>query len=472
MNIVLIISDTFRQDHLGCYGNPWIHTPHLDQLAEQAIVFDRCYAGSFPTVPNRADLLTGKYDFVHLGWAPLPHEETTLPQLLAEAGYSTVGIADTPFYVRNGYGYDRGFADFIWIRGQLSGPERDNVTHAWRHEEDYFAPATLAAAERWLERHYKEKFFLLVDTWDPHEPWDPPDYYVEIYQKDYDGRPSPWPCYWSWKEAGLSEEDVKRAHAHYCGEVTMVDRWIGRLLDRIESLGLMEDTAIIFTSDHGFYFGEHGLFGKAKMRSEHGFQAGPHPRGGGGKHRMMFRSPITGRTEAGEGHWYRSPLYEEVTRVPLLIHLPQAETARIDALVSLPDLMPTVLELAGCEVPEGVQAFSLVPLLSGEQDRVHDVVITSWPLYNPGQRIRAVDDWERLVTEPLPSSITDGEWTLLYATQGEPVELYHTASDPKQQENVFEGNEIIARDLHARFVRFLEEMGTDEVFLAPRRRLL
>jgi len=451
VNIVLIISDTFRRDHLGCYGNPWIHTPHLDRLAERSIVFDRCYAASFPTVPNRADVLTGKYSFTYLGWAPLPREEITLPQLLDEAGYSTMGIADTPFYVRNGYGYDRGFADFIFIRGQdYSGPAHDDVVRNRCYEENYFAPATMSAAEKWLERHYEEKFFLLLDTWDPHEPWDPPDYYVDIYRKDQDKRPSPWPCYWSWKEAGLSEEDVRRAHAHYCGEVTMVDRWIGRLLERIESLGILEHTSIIFTSDHGHYFGEHGLFGKAMMRGEHDFY------------------PAT----VHAGSWYRSPLYQEVTRVPLLIYLPQAEATRIDALVSAPDLMPSILELAGLEIPEAVQGSSLVPLLHGKRDRIHDFVVTSWPLYNPGQPIRVVDDLERRVVEPLPSTITDGEWTLLYATEGEAVELYHTASDPLQEENVFEENETIARDLHARFVRFLEQMNTEEGRIAPRRRLL
>jgi arylsulfatase A-like enzyme len=283
MNIVLIIADTMRRDHLGCYGNPWIRTPHLDRFAEKAVVFDRCYAASFPTMPNRADLLTGKYSFTYVGWAPLPHAEVTLPQLLSAAGYATMGIVDTPFYVRKGYGYDRGFADFIWIRGQHAGPERRDATYPWRYEEDCFAPATLAAAERWLERHYKEKFFLLVDTWDPHEPWDPPPYYVELYQPDYNGQPAVWPCYWDWQEAGLSEEDVKAAHAHYCGEITMVDCWIGRLLERIELMGLMESTAIIFASDHGFYFGERGQFGKARLRSEGGLTVGA-TRGGADFH--------------------------------------------------------------------------------------------------------------------------------------------------------------------------------------------
>lgn len=435
---------------MGCYNNPWIRTPHLDRLAAQSIVFDSCYAASFPTVPHRADVLTGRYNFTYLGWAPLPQSEITLPQILAAAGYSTMGIVDTPFYMRNGYGYDRGFADFVFIRGQnYMAPTWEDVIHARRYEEDCFAPTTMAKAEQWLERHYDERFFLLVDVWDPHEPWDPPAYYATLYP-GYDGRPAHWPCYWDWEEAGLEEADVRRAHAHYCGEITMVDRSVGRLIERLESLGIMEDTAIIFTSDHGHYFGEHGLFGKAMQRDEHGFN-------------LDTFAP---------GRWYRSPLYDEVARVPLLIYLPQVEPARVGSLASAPDLMPTILDLAGVEVPDYVQGSSLVPLLRGDEERIHDFVVTSWPLYNPGQKIRVVDDLHRRVMEPLPSTITDGEWTLLYAVEGEPVELYHTASDPRQQEDVFGQNEPIARDLHGKFVKFLEEMGTEEGHITPRRRLL
>jgi arylsulfatase A-like enzyme len=470
MNIVLIISDTFRHDHLGCYGNPWIRTPHLDRLAERAIVFDRFYATSFPTMPNRADLLVGKYSFTSVGWAPLPREELTLPQLLSQGDYSTAAVVDTPFYIRNGYGYDRGFGDFIWNRGQRSGAEHDDVTQAWHCEADRFGPSTLSAAEMWLERHYKEKFFLLVDTWDPHEPWDAPDHYAEMYHKDYDGRPSVYPCYWEWQEAGLSKEDVDAAHAHYCAEITMVDRGVGRLLERIESLGLMEETAIIFTSDHGFYFGEHGQFGKGRLKSDVGYMVGPLHSGRWSVGAHWFRDPRTERTEIGIAHWYRSPLYEEVTRIPLLMYLPQTEPGRIDALAGSLDLMPTILELAGLEIPEAVQAPSLIPLIQGERDQLHNFIITSWPLYNPGRPIRVVDDFERRVIEPLPSTITDGEWTLLYATEGEAVELYHTPSDPKQDQNIFEDNQGVARDLHAHFVEFLESVGTDETLVAPRRR--
>ena len=446
MNIVLIISDTFRRDHLGCYGNTWIRTPHLDRLAKQAVIFDRAYAASFPTVPARADLLTGKFTFTYRGWQPLPQEEITLPQLLTEAGFSTMGIVDTPFYMRNGYGYDRGFDDFLIIPGQAPGPGRADSLYDRRYEHEHFAPMTMSAAERWLERHSDERFFLLVDTWDPHEPWDPPDHYVKMYRDDYDGRPAPAPSYWNWKEAGLSEEDVRRAHAHYCGQATMVDRWIGRLVEQIELLGLMKNTAIIFASDHGFYFGEHGLFGKGRVKNEPG-------------------------VKAFQGKWYRSPLYDEVTRIPLLIYLPEAEPAKVDALVAFPDLMPTILELTGVDRPDFVQASSLVPLIQRKRESVHDLIVTSWPLYNVGQQIRVVDDFERRLEESLPSTVFDGEWSLIYSIEGEPVELYHTDSDPEQRENVAEGSEAIARDLHMRFTTFLEDMGTDPVFLKPRKKI-
>jgi arylsulfatase A-like enzyme len=450
MNIVLIISDSFRQDHLGCYGNPRIHTPHLDKLAEQSVVFDRAYAASFPTVPHRADVLTGKHTFTYLGWNPLPKDELTLPQLLSSVGYSTMGVVDTPFYMRHGYGYDRGFANFDFVRGQnYMSPTWEDAIQDRRHEADYFAPMTMTRAERWLERHYEERFFLLVDTWDPHEPWDPPDYYAALYD-GFDGKPAHWPCYWDWKEAGLTEQDIKRAHAAYCGEITMVDRWVGRLLERLESLRLREDTVIIFTSDHGHYFGDHGLFGKAMQRDEDGFN-------------LDTFAP---------GRWYRSPIFDPVAQVPLLVSVPQVEPGRRDALVSAPDLMPTILELAGVEVPESVQSASLVPLLGGEKAGLHELVVTSWPLYNLGETTRVVDDLARGVVEPLPSTITDGEWSLIYAIEGAPVELYHTAVDPGQTENVFSENKSIASDLHAGFVGFLEELGTDESRLAPRRHLV
>ncbi len=434
-HIIVIVSDTFRSDHLGCYGNPSIKTPNLDHFAQECVQFDNCYAGSFPTMPMRADLFTGKFTFTYLGWRSLPSEETILAELLRKAEYTTLAAVDTPFFVRQGYGYDRGFKDYQWILGQ--GMERQRVNLERRYEEDYCAPSTMIAAEKYLQHYYKEKLFLYVDTWDPHEPWDPPSWYVEPYYPGYDGRVVA-PCYWDWREAGLKEEDVKLAHACYCGEITMVDHWVGRLLNRVKSMGLWENTAIVFTSDHGYYFGEHGFFGKGRAKGR---------------------------------YWFQSPLYREITQVPLLIYVPGIKSRRVKALVSSVDIMPTLLELAGVKVPEVVQGKSLVPLLKGEENTFRDFTVTSSPLYNPGEPSKIVDDFLRVVKKPHFSTITTPKWTFLYSTESFPAQLYDLKNDPQESKNIIDKNWEVAKDLHQKFVDFLEGLGTSEHHLGSRRHL-
>ena len=113
MNIICIVADTLRRDCLPAYGSQEVIAPHLTRFAEEAIVFEDCHAASFPTVPTRADIATGRFTFTYLSWGPLPPNEITLADLMTKAGYTTMGVGDTPFLIRNGYGYDRGFDDFI-----------------------------------------------------------------------------------------------------------------------------------------------------------------------------------------------------------------------------------------------------------------------------------------------------------------------------------------------------------------------
>jgi arylsulfatase A-like enzyme len=437
MNVVVIISDTMRKDFLGCYGNKEVHTPHLSRFAEKSLVFDRAYAASFPTMPMRADLFTGKFTFTYLGWAPLPREEIILPQVLAQAGFTTMAVVDTPFFIRGQFGYDRGFQDFRWIRGQGRGSDRQDTNHERRYEEDYCAPMTCAAAERWLELHYQEKFFLYVDTWDPHEPWDPPAYYVRLYYPEWDGQMIR-PTYWRWKERGLTAKDIKIARACYAGEVTMVDRAVGRLIERIESLGIMDETIILFTSDHGFHLGEHGLLGKILSK---------------------------------KSQFVDAPLYEEVTHIPLIIYVPGAKRGRTNALVTAPDFMPTILELLGQKIPATVEGESFAAVIKGKKAEHRRFVVTTMPLYNPGQFTRAVDNFERRVVGYLPATITSGPWTLLYAKEGAPVELYNLKTDPAQKKNVAKKYPNVVKRLHRMFYGLIENSGTSEELLAPRRRL-
>lgn len=435
MNLVVIISDTFRRDHLGCYGNKWIYTPHLDTFAQDCVIFDRAYCASFPTMPMRADVYTGKFTLNYLGWAPLPRDEVILPEILANAGYTTKAVVDVPFYVRQGYGYDRGFQDFEWIRGQ--GGDRADTNYERRYEEDYCAPMTCTAAERWLERHHKEKFFLYVDMWDPHEPWDPPAHYVERYMPKWDGT-IVRPPYWKWRDAGLTARDIKIANACYCGEVSMVDRSVGRLIERMASLGILDDTIILFTADHGFHLGEHGLLGKTVSKAG------------------IFRG---------------SPLYEEVTRVPFLLYVPGVKPRRTSAIIQPPDVMPTLLDLLKLKVPDTVQGRSFVPVVQGKKRTGRKLAVTTVPLYEPGMTTRVVDDLERKVERYQPATITCPPWVLLYFREGEPVELYDVKNDPKQKKNVARQNPDAVAKLHKLYVNFLREIGTRDEFLQSRERL-
>ncbi|MBK8023148.1 MAG: sulfatase-like hydrolase/transferase [Chloroflexi bacterium] len=162
LNVILVVSDTLRRDHLPIYADTDVRAPNLTAFAQQALVFDNCYPSSFPTVPARADLMTGRYTFTYLPWGPLPQNEVTLARTLAQAGYATAAIADTPFVARNGYGFDRGFLDFIYVRGQLHGTERDyrQMHRGVSEAEGYCAAKTFQEAVGWLEQHHKRPFFL------------------------------------------------------------------------------------------------------------------------------------------------------------------------------------------------------------------------------------------------------------------------------------------------------------------------
>ena len=142
----------------------------------------------------------------------------------------TAASVDTPYYLREGMNYDRGFQSFFMNTGQdtlwslIPEPGYHNealdVRTAWRSEADRNAPKTFMSAMRWLEQHYREDFFLYVDTWDPHEPWDAPAYYTELYWPGYDGE-LVLPVYGNWHDVpGYEEEQLRKGHATYCGEIT------------------------------------------------------------------------------------------------------------------------------------------------------------------------------------------------------------------------------------------------------------
>ena len=459
MNVIWIVSDTFRRDHVGAYGNRWIHTPSIDALAAGSVRFDSHYSAGFPTMPTRADHQTGRWTMSFMGWQPLPAGVTTLAEILAGHGIHTAASVDTPYYLRDGMNYDRGFQTFFMNVGQdtlwslIPEPgyhhEALDVRDAWRSESDRNAPKTFKSAIQWLERHYKEDFFLYVDTWDPHEPWDAPPYYTELYYPEHDGE-LVLPLYGNWHDVpGYEEAQMRKGHASYCGEITMVDTWLGFLLKSVENMGLTEKTIIIFTTDHGFYFGEHGgLFGK--MSSD------KYPDG-----------TLRPYDEPGS-QWSYSPLFEEIVHLPLVIRAPGTTPGVYSGLSSAIDVMPTVLDLLGLDIPVFVQGRSLAPAIRDNSSSGREFVVSSLPFANPGDPVLSVDNFLRDLKDPPVTTVTSGEWSLLYSTAPGVSQLYNLRTDPQQLDNVIGRHTDIARDIHRLLLDFMRENEVPERLLQPR----
>ncbi|NLT42399.1 MAG: sulfatase-like hydrolase/transferase [Anaerolineae bacterium] len=375
MNLVLIILDSQRQDHVGAYGNPWIRTPHLDAFAAESVRFSRAYPESLPTLPVRRALHTGarvfpfrghrayKGDFVGAaGWGPIEEERTTLAELLQAQGYRTAFVTDTYHQFKPSKNFHRGFDEWIWIRGQendryKSGPpvRRDQLAalmpvppeddprlahflteylrnNAYRMTEaDYYPARVFSEASRWLwDNQDAEAFLLVVDSFDPHEPWDPPDHYRRLYDPDDDVENIIQSLYGPIGKR-LTRRQVKRLQANYAGEVTMVDRWFGYLMETLRNSGRLEDTVVAVISDHGHNIGlepgDKGLISK-------------------------------------QGH----PITRGVADLVMMLRHPRGEAAgtACHSLAYNFDLTTTMLALAGIEPHPEMEGIDLWPVVRGE----------------------------------------------------------------------------------------------------------
>ena len=448
MNIIVLVSDTFRYDYLGCNGNAWIGTAALDRFAERAVCFDRHYLSSFPTIPNRTDLFTGRYSFPFHGWKALDSGIPVLSTIFGAAGYQSQLICDTPHLMKGVHHFDRGFDGAYWIRGQegdkplLKGdlPPRMEVAgaktrvdphlantrfgnlatlHAWTNrdwawEEDRFCVRTAQTASRWLEENRGcEPFLLWVDFFDAHEPWDPPEHLVGRYDSSgYDGPPMIHPNYGP--ATAYTQEELANLQAHYAAEIYLVNKWVGYVLDKIEELGLFDDSVVIFTSDHGMFVGEHNRTGKSNIHAE------------------------------DERVW---PLYEEISHIPLMIATPEvAGGQRVSALTQSVDLLPTLMALAGVEKSDlGMHGHSLAPLLTGPSAWPRQYAFSSTFIRNGGP------------------TVTDERWTYLaYGEHGGAPELYDLQADPQQQQNVIGEHPAVAQRMQKALVDFLDAVETPE----------
>ena len=433
MNIVVLCSDSFRADVLDCYGDHQVHTPNLDKFASQSIVFENAYTEGLPTIPARKIYFTGRRLFPRwelkpikgdsvsslMGWNPLLEEEITLAEILQRENILTGLITDVYHYFKPAQNLHRYFDSWQWIRGQEADPYRTGLREVMpkyarvpevkvsedmrkaflrsalhikgtddkyllniskgKEEEDYFVAQVMLKATEWLEDNAKNSPFLLwVDCFDPHEPWDPPKKYADMYYPDYEGLEPIFALSRSINAFSFAEQ--KRIKALYFGEVTLVDKWIGKVLEKIKSLGLEDDTVVIFTSDHGTILGELGRLHKGQD--------------------LLIKPEV---------------------QLPLIIHYPDGllKGKRITGVVQSIDLMPTLLDILDVDIPDRVEGHSFLPLMKGEERDLH-----------PEGVITAFGDYV---------SLRDKRWNYINRYRGENAgnepQLFNLEQDPKETKN-------------------------------------
>ena len=474
MNVVLVVIDSLRYDALAANGRvpaeraraaagrpaPRMWTPNFDRFAAEAVVFDNAYAASYPTIPHRTDLITGRYGAPFHPWLPLRYDAQTLPQALAKHGYATQLIFDTPHLINGGHNFDYPFHAWHFERGnevdrhwlddrpsELPPEKHARYTRAdglfyptamqyirnnrrRLREEDWPSPRLFTAVSRWLEDNCRrDNFFLWVDCFDPHEPWDPPAHYIDLYAPDR-RKTGDLNVLFGWEGyAGkpLSKEEVARVRAHYAGEVTMVDHWFGRMLATLNAVGLAERTAVVVTSDHGTNLGAHGLLQK------------DYPLWDQVAHTvLMVRLPVGARAPAGR-RVFAAANQGAVRRRELL--QPQ-------------DIFPTICELAGAPVPASVQGHSFVQLLTDRRD-------VDWPR-KVVLSSRAYD----LAREETPViTVQDRTWCLLDSPDPGKRLLYHKPTDRAEEKDVARKHPRVVQRLHRALLEELPRRGAPQALI-------
>ena len=402
MNCIWITLDSLRQDHVHCYrpegtqddSGPSIQveTPTIDRLAAEGTMFERMRAEALPTVPCRRGFFTGRrvfpwpdepfYKGIVLrfpGWRPIPQDDVTVAEHLVDQGYVTAIVSDVWHLMKPSMNFHRGFQSVQWERGQeadlwQSQPlppglleqhlKRDipvqegrlRVLRQWlrnqmyrESDDDFQAARTFGRAIEWLQRnHSHDKFFLYIDSFTPHEPFEAPQAYVDRYDPGWTG---PKLIHANvYHRDQLTDAEHHHVRARYAASVSFVDHWVGRLLDAVDRLGLRDNTLVVLVSDHGKIIGEFGHYG---MPAE---DIGP-----------------------------------ALAPVPCIIRHPGRENAgaRFGGWLYNTDLTATVLGLLGVEPKPGTDGRDVWPALGSGENRFRDHLVTAYAHITAAWR----DDW-------------------------------------------------------------------------------
>ncbi|ANY72014.1 arylsulfatase [Paenibacillus ihbetae] len=471
-NMLLITVDQMRFDCLSIAGHPVVETPNLDELARTGVRFSRAYSATPTCVPARAAIFTGQSQRTHgrVGYqdrVPWKYEKT-LPGELAQAGYHTQCVGKMHVYparslmgfhnvvLHDGYlhhnrnnhsipmqeHYDQ-VDDYVpWLRERVPGADlidlgldcnASTVARPW-HLPEMLHPTnwTVTQSIDFLRRRDPGKpFFLWMSFVRPHPPFDPPQAYLDLYEEAE--IPEPPVGDWAEKEdvsqAGLSpvtgrglvpKRRLRKAMAAYYALITHLDHQIGRFLQALHEYGELNNTVIVFTSDHGELLGDHHLFRKSLP-------------------------------------------YEGSAHVPFIVNDPGNRLGLkrglvADQLVELRDIMPSLLEAAGVPVPDTVEGQSIWGLASAEQGGKKGAV--AWRSHLHGEHAQGLQSshW-----------VTDGKAKFIWYSQTGEEQFFDLEHDPQELHNAIEDEPHQERINHWRSVLVRELEGREEGYTDGRK---
>jgi arylsulfatase A-like enzyme len=461
MNVVLVLIDSLNRHHLPTYGESPVYTPNLDRFASRAWRFDSHFVSSLPCMPARREIFAGHKEMMWRPWGPLEPYDARLPRLLEDKGYSTAIVTDHYHYwEEEANGYIQSFHGAELVRGHeidfwkqpISDDEPvprwvENIekwrpgdwgrryyanVKDFRGEEDFFPAKVMNGAVGWLEENsQKVPFFLQVESFDVHEPFHVPEPYASMYGNGSDrDNFTLWPPYQDTKQLAkfmdtATAEELEYIRSQYYGKLTMVDRWFGELLNKLDRLSLWQETVVIVSTDHGHDLGERGKFGK------------------------------------------QYPHYDSHANIPLFVWHPEypGNGQAVSALTQTVDLFATVLEAAGVPIPEYTHSRSLMPLLKGEKSGREALLYGTfgqgvcctdgeWSLFKSPGHDGSLYYYSSMIFKSLTANSVNPAESSGYFVPGVdlpqwqvPVEveplswedfLFHRAEDPGQKENLWE----------------------------------
>lgn len=425
-NVVVVMLDSLNRHMIGSYGGTEFDTPNLDGFARRATRFTRHVTGSLPCMPARHDLLCGALDFLWRPWGSIEIWERSITADLREAGITTMLVTDHPhLFETGGENYHTDFGGWDYVRGHEGDPWKTWLDPSWmgvpappaagggwflerrfgqnapsidraydrtrthfRHEDDFPGPRTMSAAASWLGQAQASpegsRWLLVVDEFDPHEPFDSPSRWTGLYEDEpWSGERLIWPPYVVGGRSGghLSDAEGRHIRANYGAKLSMIDHWFGRVVEQLDAGSMWEDTAVIVCTDHGHYLGEQ--------------------RAVGGERVDIWGKPMV-------------PQFEPLGHIPLLIHWPGGAGGGVcDALTTTVDLHATLCDVFGVSAAHHTHGVSLVPLLAGTSTSVRE-----WALGGVyGNWVQVTDGRSKYARGPegdnFPLSMWSNRWSTM-----------------------------------------------------------